>query len=170
MGAYVSTCQEWTRSSLFTVRCISAISVLPHRPDDLCFSEEDSDLVCQPGVGWMEINETLKEKGIPLFFPVRIKCRTRDTLLSLLHPQLDPGPTATVGGMLSTGCSGSQCSVIVNVLSPLLTTPDSQCRPLWHSEGRMVLECGQNTSFLVCQSPVGGTLIFGRQLSFPPGR
>ena len=32
---------------------------------------EDSDLVCQPGVGWMEINETLKEKGIPLFFPVR---------------------------------------------------------------------------------------------------
>ncbi|KAH9979849.1 FAD-linked oxidase-like protein [Lactifluus volemus] len=50
---------------------------------------EDSDLVCQPGVGWMEINETLKEKGIPLFFP------------------LDPAPTATVGGMLSTGCSGT---------------------------------------------------------------
>lgn len=64
-----------------------------------------------------------------------------------LYPQLDPGPTATVGGMLSTGCSGSQCSVIVNVLSPLLTPPDSQCRPLWHSEGRMVLECCQNTSF-----------------------
>jgi FAD/FMN-containing dehydrogenase len=39
--------------------------------DNLCFAEEDSDLVCQPGVGWMEINETLKEKGIPLFFPVR---------------------------------------------------------------------------------------------------
>jgi hypothetical protein len=34
-------------------------------------SEEDSDLVCQPGIGWMEINEALKEKGIPLFFPVR---------------------------------------------------------------------------------------------------
>jgi D-lactate dehydrogenase (cytochrome) len=29
--------------------------------------------VCQPGVGWTEINETLKEKGIPLFFPVRGK-------------------------------------------------------------------------------------------------
>jgi FAD/FMN-containing dehydrogenase len=41
------------------------------------FSEEDSDLVCQPGVGWMEINETLKEKGIPLFFPVRAKRRRR---------------------------------------------------------------------------------------------
>ncbi|KAI9443653.1 hypothetical protein H4582DRAFT_2072658 [Lactarius indigo] len=51
--------------------------------------EEDSDLICQPGVGWMEINQTLKEKGIPLFFP------------------LDPGPTATIGGMLSTGCSGT---------------------------------------------------------------
>ncbi|KAH9172017.1 FAD-binding domain-containing protein [Lactarius sanguifluus] len=55
----------------------------------IAIHEEDSDLVCQPGVGWMEINQTLKEKGIPLFFP------------------LDPGPTATVGGMLSTGCSGT---------------------------------------------------------------
>ena len=25
---------------------------------------EDSDLVCQPGARWMDINETLKEKGI----------------------------------------------------------------------------------------------------------
>ncbi|KAG2108407.1 FAD-linked oxidase-like protein [Suillus discolor] len=51
--------------------------------------EADSDLVCQPGVGWMEINETLQKKGIPLFFP------------------LDPGPGATIGGMMSTGCSGT---------------------------------------------------------------
>jgi D-lactate dehydrogenase (cytochrome) len=43
-------------------------------PRNFAFSEEDSDLVCQPGVGWMEINETLKDKGIPLFFPVRAKC------------------------------------------------------------------------------------------------
>ncbi|KAI0315833.1 FAD-binding domain-containing protein [Amylostereum chailletii] len=50
---------------------------------------EDSDLVCQPGVGWMEINETLQDMGIPLFFP------------------LDPAPSATIGGMLSTGCSGT---------------------------------------------------------------
>jgi D-lactate dehydrogenase (cytochrome) len=49
----------------------------------------DSDIVCQPGVLWMDINSTLEEQGIPLFFP------------------LDPGPSATVGGMLSTGCSGS---------------------------------------------------------------
>ncbi|KAJ7212952.1 FAD-linked oxidase-like protein [Mycena pura] len=52
-------------------------------------NEADADLVCQPGVGWMAINETLREKGIPLFFPI------------------DPGPTATIGGMISTGCSGT---------------------------------------------------------------
>ncbi|THV01036.1 hypothetical protein K435DRAFT_963710 [Dendrothele bispora CBS 962.96] len=51
--------------------------------------EADSDLVCQPGVGWVEINDTLREKGIPLFFPI------------------DPAPGATIGGMLSTGCSGT---------------------------------------------------------------
>jgi len=50
--------------------------------------EKDSDAVCQPGVGWMELNEKLKDQGqyrplmcvsnsntittgIPLFFPVR---------------------------------------------------------------------------------------------------
>ena len=54
--------------------------------------EADSDLVCQPGVGWVEINDTLTEMGIPLFFPI------------------DPAPGATIGGMLSTGCSGSKSS------------------------------------------------------------
>ncbi|KAF5349775.1 hypothetical protein D9758_010226 [Tetrapyrgos nigripes] len=52
-------------------------------------AKSDSDLVCQPGIGWVEINDTLKEKGIPLFFPI------------------DPAPGATIGGMLSTGCSGT---------------------------------------------------------------
>ncbi|TCD60929.1 hypothetical protein EIP91_009282 [Steccherinum ochraceum] len=59
--------------------------------------EADSDLVCQPGARWADINATLKEKGklirlsgwIPLFFP------------------LDPAPGATIGGMVSTGCSGT---------------------------------------------------------------
>lgn len=35
-------------------------------------AEEDSDLVCQPGIGWMDINAELKRRGIPLFFPVRL--------------------------------------------------------------------------------------------------
>ncbi|KAJ7230186.1 FAD-linked oxidase-like protein [Mycena pura] len=51
--------------------------------------EADADVVCQPGLGWMELNETLKERGIPLFFPI------------------DPAPDATIGGMASTGCSGT---------------------------------------------------------------
>ncbi|KIP05310.1 hypothetical protein PHLGIDRAFT_30981 [Phlebiopsis gigantea 11061_1 CR5-6] len=51
--------------------------------------EADSDLVCQPGVGWMDINTELKRRGIPLFFPI------------------DPAPGASIGGMISTGCSGT---------------------------------------------------------------
>ncbi|KAK7693183.1 hypothetical protein QCA50_002749 [Cerrena zonata] len=51
--------------------------------------EDDGDLVCQAGARWEDINSTLKEKGIPLFFP------------------LDPGPGATIGGMVGTGCSGT---------------------------------------------------------------
>ncbi|KAF9074208.1 FAD-linked oxidase-like protein [Rhodocollybia butyracea] len=58
-------------------------------------NEADSDMVCQPGVGWVEINDTLREKGIPLFFPIDRKM------------QIDPAPTATLGGMISNGCSGT---------------------------------------------------------------
>ncbi|EJD53239.1 D-lactate dehydrogenase cytochrome oxidoreductase [Auricularia subglabra TFB-10046 SS5] len=52
-------------------------------------NQEDSDLVCQAGARWEEINHTLEEKKIPLFFP------------------LDPGPGAAIGGMIATGCSGT---------------------------------------------------------------
>lgn len=31
---------------------------------------DDSDMVVQSGADWMDINATLKDKGIPLFFPV----------------------------------------------------------------------------------------------------
>ncbi|KAJ1287843.1 hypothetical protein BS78_02G042100 [Paspalum vaginatum] len=48
---------------------------------------EDMDVVVEPGVGWIELNEYLKSYG--LFFP------------------LDPGPGATIGGMCATRCSGS---------------------------------------------------------------
>lgn len=50
---------------------------------------EDSDLTCQAGARWEDINQTLHDRGIGLFFP------------------LDPGPGATIGGMISTGCSGT---------------------------------------------------------------
>ncbi|KAF9234789.1 D-lactate dehydrogenase cytochrome oxidoreductase [Melanogaster broomeanus] len=45
-------------------------------------NEADGDLRCQAGTRWEDINRTLKEKGIPLFFP-------------------------TIGGMIGTGCSGT---------------------------------------------------------------
>ncbi|KAJ3534713.1 hypothetical protein NMY22_g6801 [Coprinellus aureogranulatus] len=50
---------------------------------------EDADLTCQSGARWEDINQALKAQGIPLFFP------------------LDPGPGATIGGMIGTGCSGT---------------------------------------------------------------
>nr|CAD1841626.1 unnamed protein product [Ananas comosus var. bracteatus] len=48
---------------------------------------EDMDVVVEPGIGWIELNEYLRPYG--LFFP------------------LDPGPGATIGGMCATRCSGS---------------------------------------------------------------
>jgi len=48
---------------------------------------EDMDVVVQPGVNWVELNKRLTQQG--LFFP------------------MDPSPTATIGGMVSTNCSGT---------------------------------------------------------------
>ncbi|KAJ7581347.1 D-lactate dehydrogenase cytochrome oxidoreductase [Mycena floridula] len=60
-----------------------------HMDKIIQINEADSDLICQSGARWEDINLALKEKGIPLFFP------------------LDPGPGATIGGMVATGCSGT---------------------------------------------------------------
>ena len=49
--------------------------------------EEDMDVVVQPGIQWMELNNQIKDSG--LFFPV------------------DPGPSAKIGGMVGTSCSGT---------------------------------------------------------------
>ena len=45
------------------------------------------DVVVQPSVPWMDLNDKIKESG--LFFPV------------------DPGPSAKIGGMVGTSCSGT---------------------------------------------------------------
>ncbi|THH16068.1 hypothetical protein EW146_g4522 [Bondarzewia mesenterica] len=57
--------------------------------DEIVINEANADAVVQAGVSWNVLNDTLKEKGIPLFFP------------------LDPGLGATIAGMISTGCSGT---------------------------------------------------------------
>jgi D-lactate dehydrogenase (cytochrome) len=51
------------------------------------FHEDDMDAVVQPGVRWVDLNEKIKSSG--LFLP------------------LDPSPTAMVGGMVATNCSGT---------------------------------------------------------------
>ncbi|KZF20476.1 oxidoreductase, FAD-binding protein [Xylona heveae TC161] len=53
----------------------------------VAFHKDDMDVVVQPSVSWMDLNEQLKDDG--LFFPV------------------DPGPTAKIGGMVGTSCSGT---------------------------------------------------------------
>lgn len=51
------------------------------------FHEQDMDVVVQPAVGWEDLNAQLASKN--LFFPP------------------DPGPGAQIGGMIGTGCSGT---------------------------------------------------------------
>ncbi|KAK8228909.1 D-lactate dehydrogenase [Phyllosticta capitalensis] len=50
-------------------------------------NKEDMDVIVQPAVGWEVLNEELGQHG--LFFPP------------------DPGPGAQIGGMIGTGCSGT---------------------------------------------------------------
>ncbi|ANB11813.1 Dld1p [Sugiyamaella lignohabitans] len=52
---------------------------------------QDMDVTVQPAVGWMALNEELAKEGHNLFFAV------------------DPGPTAKIGGMVGTSCSGTNC-------------------------------------------------------------
>ncbi|KAL5332829.1 hypothetical protein BJX70DRAFT_382822 [Aspergillus crustosus] len=58
-----------------------------HMNKILDLQEEDMDVVVQPSIQWMELNEILRDTG--LFFPV------------------DPGPSAMIGGMVGTNCSGT---------------------------------------------------------------
>ncbi|OAQ72561.1 glycolate oxidase, subunit GlcD [Pochonia chlamydosporia 170] len=56
----------------------------------VAFHPEDMDVVVQPGVNWTNLNNDIKDSG--LFLP------------------LDPSPTALVGGMVSTNCSGTNAT------------------------------------------------------------
>ncbi|ROW10511.1 hypothetical protein VMCG_02135 [Cytospora schulzeri] len=53
------------------------------------FNQDDMDVVVQPSIGWQDLNEQLLKNGSGLFFPV------------------DPGPSAKIGGMIGTNCSGT---------------------------------------------------------------
>ncbi|KAK4165762.1 RNA-dependent RNA polymerase [Cladorrhinum sp. PSN259] len=53
------------------------------------FNKDDMDIVVQPSIGWQDLNEQLAKMGSGLFFPI------------------DPGPSAKIGGMIGTNCSGT---------------------------------------------------------------
>ncbi|KPM40466.1 D-lactate dehydrogenase [cytochrome], mitochondrial [Neonectria ditissima] len=53
------------------------------------FHKEDMDIVVQPSIGWQDLNEKLAKMDSGLFFPI------------------DPGPSAKIGGMIGTNCSGT---------------------------------------------------------------
>ncbi|KAF4124616.1 D-lactate dehydrogenase (cytochrome) [Geosmithia morbida] len=55
----------------------------------LQLNKEDMDIVVQPSIGWQDLNEKLAQMDSGLFFPV------------------DPGPSAKIGGMIGTNCSGT---------------------------------------------------------------
>lgn len=51
--------------------------------------DEDMDVVVQPGLCWTDLNHELEQRGTGLFFP------------------MDPAPSAKIGGMIATNCSGT---------------------------------------------------------------
>ncbi|GAA5925907.1 hypothetical protein JCM1841_004036 [Sporobolomyces salmonicolor] len=55
----------------------------------IAINSKDLDAVVQPGVSYDVLNSELRDRGIPLFFPV------------------DPAPGAQIGGMIGTGASGT---------------------------------------------------------------
>ncbi|KAL7947695.1 hypothetical protein V8C42DRAFT_315295 [Trichoderma barbatum] len=60
-----------------------------HMNNIIQVNKADMDVVVQPSVGWQDLNTELAKQGTGLFFPV------------------DPGPTAKIGGMIGTNCSGT---------------------------------------------------------------
>ncbi|KAK2055292.1 glycolate oxidase [Colletotrichum caudatum] len=74
---------EGSFSSPYSGICIDFV----HMDKMIAFHPDDMDVVVQPGVNWVTLNGAIQDSG--LFLP------------------LDPSPTATVGGMVSTNCSGT---------------------------------------------------------------
>ncbi|KAF2159361.1 hypothetical protein M409DRAFT_71037 [Zasmidium cellare ATCC 36951] len=90
----------------------------------LASHKDDLDVVVQPGVGYEQLNQALAEQE--LFFPP------------------DPGPGAMIGGMIGTGCSGTNAYhygtmknwvISVTVVLPDGTVIKTRQRPMKSSAG-----------------------------------
>ena len=61
-----------------------------------CVAEADGDLKCEAGACWEDVNQTLKDKAIPLFFPVSIHTIDIQLLMTTVITNarliLDQGP------------------------------------------------------------------------------
>ncbi|POR36555.1 D-lactate dehydrogenase [cytochrome], mitochondrial [Tolypocladium paradoxum] len=77
---------EGNFSSPFSGICID----LSAMNKTLAFHPDDMDVVVQAGVNWTNLNNDIKDSG--LFLP------------------LDPSPTALIGGMVATNCSGTNAT------------------------------------------------------------
>ena len=89
--------------------------------------EDDLDVVVQPGVGWEELNAELEGRG--LWFPP------------------DPGPGAKIGGMIGTGCSGTNAGRygtmkdwVINLTVVLAdgTIIKTRRRPRYQTNGKVI--------------------------------
>jgi D-lactate dehydrogenase (cytochrome) len=74
----------------------------------LTLHKEDMDVVVQPAVGWEMLNEELAKDN--LFFPP------------------DPGPGAMIGGMVGTGCSGTNSYRYGTMREWVLSLTSCPCR------------------------------------------
>ncbi|GEM07853.1 D-lactate dehydrogenase [Rhodotorula toruloides] len=78
----------------------------------LAIHPEDLDAVVQPGISYDALNAELRERNIPLFFPV------------------DPAPGAQIGGMIGTGASGTNAvrygTMRDNVLNLTVVLPSGE--------------------------------------------
>lgn len=78
----------------------------------ISINSDDLDVVVQPGCGYEALNSTLKDQGIPLFFPV------------------DPAPGAQIGGLVGTGASGTNAvkygTMRENVLNLTIVLPSGE--------------------------------------------
>lgn len=92
-------------------------------------------MIVQPGVKYEVLNEELKDRGTGLFFPVdpgpvsHVSC-TVSFLGQSVHHRVLFNQGAEIGGMISTGCSGTNAvrygTMRENVLNLTVVLPNGE--------------------------------------------